>query len=88
MVVGDDLPGELSQASDQTLDVGNHEQDQDLDHDHGIIVPDQILDDLQPDVSSQTRSFAHMVDYSKGFSSDLPSLEHKPDVCPVFLGFK
>ncbi len=88
VVVGDDLPRDVSQVSDQTLDVGNHEQDQDLDHDHSIIVPDQILNDLQPDASLQTRSFAHGVDYSKGFSSDLPSLEHKPDVCPVFLGLK
>ena len=34
------------------------------------------------------RSFTQVADFSKGFSPMIQSLEHKPDVRPIFLGFK
>ncbi len=35
-----------------------------------------------------TCTFAEVLDFSKGFSPIYQSVEHKPDVKPIFLGFK
>ena len=34
-----------------------------------------------------TRTFTEVLDFSKGFSSTYQSVEHKPDVKLIFLGF-
>ncbi len=38
--------------------------------------------------STNTHTFTEVLDFSKGFSSTYQSVEHKPDVKPIFLGFK
>ena len=38
--------------------------------------------------TATTHTFAEVIDFSKGFSSTYRSVEHKPDVKPIFLGFK
>ncbi len=38
--------------------------------------------------STNTCTFAEVLNFSKGFSSTYQSVEHKPDVKPIFLGFK
>ena len=56
-------------------------------------VPETSIDGVNsqsrlPSSVQGTRSFAQVADFSKGFSPMIQSLEHKPDVRPVFLGFK
>ena len=79
-------------------------QDPDHDHDHAQCQDqDQIQDQTstqsqassevhnQPQEQSQSQSsrmFAEVTDYSKGFSPNFHMLDHKPEVRPVFLGFK
>ncbi len=38
--------------------------------------------------TATTCTFTEVLDFSKGFSSTYQSVEHKPDVKPIFLGFK
>ncbi len=49
---------------------------------------DQTMAAVAADSRSDSRSFAQVADFSKGFSAAIQSLEHKPEVKPVFLGFK
>ena len=72
-----------AEGEDLTPDQSLHQEGCEPDH-----IQNQSTGESQTMLTSSVRSFANVVDYSKGFLPNLPSLEHEPDICPIFLGFK
>ncbi len=77
----------MNQAQNQVHDQDQgHVQDVDQTQSQN---PSEMHEQTQEQIQSlATCTFAEVADFSKGFSPNFHILEHKPEVQPVFLGFK